>query len=571
MEKIQHLWKQIYEGVCEFSTPTLERFMTDLADIKNTHFSKVQPPDTTWYKDAVIYSTYADLFNKDFSGLTQKLDHLKSLGVNCIWLLPVLESPMKDAGFDISNYEKIRSDLLGCAADASTDEKDLIFADFIKAAHDRHIRVIFDIALNHCSVDHAWFKEARKSIHSTKRDYFIWSDTTEKYKEARIIFKGMCTSNWEKDEISGEYYFHRFFEIQPDLNYRNPEVLVAMTKILINWKIKGIDGFRADAVPYLWKEEDTNCENLEKTHLIVKFLRAVFDYLEPGTLLLAEACQPPKDVVAYFGTEDECHAAYHFPVMPRIYRAMAEEKKDAIEWVMHPDFTPAIPPACQWFMFLRCHDELTLEMVTPEERAQVHQYYAKDPSWDFREGEGISARLASLLDSDIRRIRLAYSIMFTLLGTPIIYYGDEFAKTNDKAFYEEMYAETGYKDSRYLVRGRIDWIQAEEDLKNPNSLAYQVYTCIQKLVHVRKEHKVFGRGTLTMLDVHNIDKTINAHVLSYTRQIEEEQVTLLHNLSAKEQVITLTNESSAKYDLLDQPILYRENALVLPPYGFYWL
>ena len=558
MKEIRRIWNEIYGDISDGATEQLEAFVMHLDQVKKEHFSDTENEAFDWYKDAVVYSTYVDLFNKDFNGLKDKLDYLVELGVNCLWLLPILESPMKDAGFDISDYDTVRADLLGLSADADKEEKDAVFEDFVAAAHAKGIKVIFDVAMNHCSNEHEWFQEARKSKDSKYRDYFIWSDDNTRYPDARIIFKGMCESNWEWDDVAGQYFFHRFFDIQPDLNYRNPDVLVAMTDMLVKWKIKGIDGFRADAVPYLWKEDNTICENLPKTHKIVQFFKASLDYLKPGNLLLAEACQPPEQVVEYFGGGSECNAAYHFPVMPRIFRALAEEKGDSVKMVMAPSFTPEIPDICQWFSFLRCHDELTLEMVTPEERRFLFDYYAKEPLWDFRQGEGISARLADLLDRDIRRIKLAYSIMFTLIGTPIIYYGDEFAKGNDKAYYDEMFRHSGYKDSRYLGRGRIDWDVVEEMLGDPESLGYQTYHAIKGMTKERAQHPAFARGTLEFVDAVNEDGSENKHVLAYERSYQEDKVIVIQNLSSKQQ--------SIKGDIAGE----QEN-LVLEPYGYRWI
>ncbi|PKM67640.1 MAG: alpha-amylase [Firmicutes bacterium HGW-Firmicutes-2] len=570
MKNIIKVWHEIYGDLYEDADQMLNPFLESIEAIKKEHFYQENTSNQTWYKDAVVYSTYGDLFNTDLNGLKDKLDYIQDLGANCLWLLPILESPMKDAGFDISDYEGIRASLLGLPDDATSEEKNTIFKAFIDEAHKKGIKVIFDIAMNHCSIEHEWFKEARKSKDSPMRDYFIWSTDTSLYKEARIIFKGMCDSNWELDPTTDEYYFHRFFEIQPDLNYRNPEVLIKMTKALVNWQIKGVDGFRADAVPYIWKEEGTICENLPKTHKVVQFFRAVLDYLKPGTLLLAEACQPPKDVVEYFGDDNECNGAYHFPVMPRVYKAIAEEKKDAIEMVLQPGFTPDIPKDSQWFMFLRCHDELTLEMVTPEEREFIFNHYAKDPSWDFRQGEGISARLADLMDHDLDRILLANSIMFTLLGTPIVFYGDEFAKGNDTAYYDKMYKETGYKDTRYLGRGTIDWPEVEEKLADSETLEHKTYQGVKKMIEIRNNYKVFGRGERSFIDVKEENGQVNKAILAYKRTYEDESVLVIQNLSQKEQYITLPKLNEMGQDLLGHKMVWHEGKLVLPPYGYYW-
>ncbi|MDF1617137.1 alpha-amylase family glycosyl hydrolase [Petrocella sp. FN5] len=570
MENIIKVWHEIYGDLYENADQMLEPFLKSIEAIKKEHFYQDHTSNKTWYKDAVVYSTYGDLFNTDLNGLKEKLDYIQDLGANCLWLLPILESPMKDAGFDISDYEGIRASLLGLPNDATSEEKNTVFKDFIDEAHQKGIKVIFDIAMNHCSIEHEWFKEARKSVNSPMRDYFIWSTDTSLYKEARIIFKGMCESNWELDPVTGEYYFHRFFEIQPDLNYRNPQVLLKMTNALVNWQIKGVDGFRADAVPYIWKEEGTICENLPKTHKVVQFFRAVLDYLKPGTLLLAEACQPPQDVVDYFGDDNECNGAYHFPVMPRVYKAIAEEKKDAIEMALHPSFTPDIPKDSQWFMFLRCHDELTLEMVSPEERKFIFDYYAKDPSWDFRQGEGISARLADLMDQNLDRILLANSIMFTLLGTPIVFYGDEFAKGNDTAYYDKMYKETGYKDTRYLGRGTIDWPDVEAKLADSETLAYKTYQGVKTMIETRNRFKAFGRGDRTFIDVQDEKGGVNKGILAYRRTYEDESILVLQNLSQKEQVFSIKELNGMKQDLLGNKMVWQGEKLVMPPYGYHW-
>ncbi|MDN5360612.1 MAG: maltose alpha-D-glucosyltransferase / alpha-amylase [Thermotogaceae bacterium] len=566
---LEQLWNELYLDLYNkdsLDTFGLQQFLDFLKQAKQTYTPFFNEPSLDWYKDAVVYSLYVDLFNKNIQGLIEKLDYLETLGITCLWLLPILESPMKDAGFDISDYTKIRDSLTGGDED--------VFDDFLLEAHKRGMRVIFDIALNHCSIEHPWFQEAISDKNSSKRDYFIWSDSQDKYKEARIIFKGLCTSNWEWESNTEQYYFHRFFAIQPDLNYRNPRVLLEMTKVLVNWKLRGLDGFRADAIPYIWKEEGTNCENLPKTHTVVKFFRAALDFIEEDTLLLAEACQPPKKVVEYFGDGDECNAAYHFPVMPRIYRSLAEQSNEAVQMALSPDFTPQdIPDNCQWMMFLRCHDELTLEMVTPEERKTVFDFYVKDPLWNFREGEGISARLATLFEENPKRIKLAYSIMFSLLGTPIVFYGDEFAKTNDMNFYTEQVELTKIKDSRYLVRGRINWDEVEDKLKGDN-LASDIYTFMRMIIAARKAHPVLGRGSLEFLSVKDSEGKARTQVLAYNRSMEddrEKNVTIIQNLS-DQQIRTIPPVTISKnMDLLGTTIKINEETLTLAPYEFLWI
>ncbi len=567
LETLQQLWQQLYDTQDD---EALQNFLRELTTLKQTA-SGTGEQTATWYKDAVAYSTYVDLFNRNLTGLREKLPYLQELGITCLWLLPILESPMKDAGFDIADFDSIRADVLGLPPDAAPAEKDRAFAEFLDEAHHRGIRVIFDIAINHTSIEHAWFQEARQSPTSPKRGYYIWSDTPARFPAARLLMKGMQDSNWAWDAVAGQYYLHRFFDIQPDLNYRTPAVLLEMTRILLRWKLKGVDGFRADAVPFLWKADDTTCESLPQVHTILKFFRAALDYVQPGTLLLAEACQPPNDVVAYFGADDECQAAYHFPVMPRIFRALAEEQSEAIEMAMDPAFTPNIPENCQWFMFLRCHDELSLEMVAPEERTFVYNHYATDPRWNYREGEGISARLATLFHEDIRKIRLAYSIMLTLTGTPIIYYGDEFAKTNDDAFYQEMVARTGFPDSRYYVRGRIDWERVEFELQQPETLAYHVYQALRRMIAIRKDHPAFSRGTLEFVHVDDNQSRPKPSILAYRRIFEDDQRLVIHNLSAQEQPIILDGAFQRPHDLLDQAFMMPEHEIIMPPYSFYWL
>lgn len=566
---LEQLWNELYLDLYNkdsLDTFGLQQFLDFLKQAKQTYTPFFNEPSLDWYKDAVVYSLYVDLFNKNIQGLIEKLDYLETLGITCLWLLPILESPMKDAGFDISDYTKIRDSLTGGDED--------VFDDFLLEAHKRGMRVIFDIALNHCSIEHSWFQEAISDKNSSKRDYFIWSDSQDKYKEARIIFKGLCTSNWEWESNTEQYYFHRFFAIQPDLNYRNPRVLLEMTKVLVNWKLRGLDGFRADAIPYIWKEEGTNCENLPKTHTVVKFFRAALDFIEEDTLLLAEACQPPKKVVEYFGDGDECNAAYHFPVMPRIYRSLAEQSNEAVQMALSPDFTPQdIPDNCQWMMFLRCHDELTLEMVTPEERKTLFDFYVKDPLWNFREGEGISARLATLFEENPKRIKLAYSIMFSLLGTPIVFYGDEFAKTNDMNFYTEQVELTKIKDSRYLVRGRINWDEVEDKLKGDN-LASDIYTFMRMIIAARKAHPVLGRGSLEFLSVKDSEGKARTQVLAYNRSMEddrEKNVTIIQNLSDQQIRIIPPVTISKNMDLLGTTIKINEETLTLAPYEFLWI
>lgn len=543
-------WSQIYP---EVSKTLLEDFLNTIESDK-----PAQPSFNThadWYKDAIVYSTYTELFNNDFPGLINKLEYLSKLGISCLWLLPVLSSPMRDGGFDIDDYYHIRPNLAG-----NSSETDEVFSHFLKKAHEFGIKVIFDISLNHISDEHFWFKEAIKSKNNPFRDFFIWSDDQNKYNDARIIFKGIEESNWQK--CGDEFYFHRFFNFQPDLNYKNPEVLLEMCRILLYWQRSGVDGFRADATPYIWKEENTDCENLPQTHAIVKFFRAILDYVKPGTLLLAEACQKPLKVIEYLGKGDECHAAYHFPLMPRIYKAIAEGKSDAIEETLDRAVTPKIPENTQWFTFLRCHDELSLELVyvTEEERKFIHEKYCHKPEWDFRKGEGISARLAELMQHDPRRILLAYSLILTLPGTPVIYYGDEVGKLNDEEYYREIIKQTGKDDSRFLVRGKMNWNEIKVDLNNPESLSSKVFYPLQKMMLYRNTSKVFGRGELSF------EKSENSALLIHTREFEDQKYLFIHNLSSINQSVDFRTYTFNTTDEMEKSL-----DSFMEPYGFRWI
>ncbi|HPW43840.1 MAG TPA: alpha-amylase family glycosyl hydrolase [Bacteroidales bacterium] len=569
IKKLKSLWKQLYGNAYEHE---LSNFIHYIKNFKNN--LNISPQPSEWYKDAIVYSLYVDLFNENFVGLRQRLDYIQKLGVNCLWLLPVLDSPMRDAGFDIRNYKKIREELLGLSPEASEEERMTVFKEFIEDAHQRNIRIIFDIAMNHTSEEHPWFVEAKKGKSNPFRDFYIWSANTDLYKDARIIFKGMETSNWEPAD--DEYFFHRFFSFQPDLNYRNPQVLIEMAKNLLFWLEKGVDGFRADAIPYLWKEDGTNCENLPQTHTIVKFFRATLDFVQPHTLLLAEACQKPIEVVKYFGDGDECNAGYHFPLMPQIYKALALENGEPILYTLSKQVTPEIPDNAQWFTFLRCHDELSLELVyvTEQDRALIHQNYCHDSQWDFRKGEGISARLAELMKRNPDKIALTYSIMLTLPGTPIIYYGDEYGKLNDQAYYEEQIRKTKKDDTRFLVRGKIDWETLENDLENPNSFASQVFHKISKMVNIRKDIKALGRGQIEWLEALKPDGTKNNALLVYIRKTNEERFLIIQNLSSSKQEGRLALQPSSTWkELFDNPLDFDQNlqTFTLKPFEYVWI
>jgi len=564
---LRNYWKELYPGESE------SRLIQFLDHLNNNKKDTNTGNGSDWYKDAVVYSLYVDLFSNDFNGLIDKLDYLQELGVDCLWLLPILDSPMRDAGFDIRNYDRIRADLLGLEEDFSKSEQEIIFGRFMEEAHERNLKVIFDVAINHCSDEHPWFVEARKSENNPFRDYYIWSNDTNLYSDARLLFKGIEDSNWESNGDEW-FYFHRFFNFQPDLNYRNPDVLLEMSKNLLYWQKMGVDGFRADAIPYLWKEDGTSCENLDKTHTIVKFFRAMLDYVKPGTLLLAEACQKPNEVVKYLGDGDECHAAYHFPLMPMMFKAIAARDGAAVKKTLNPSVTPKIPEIAQWFTFLRVHDELSLELVyvSEEDRKFSHANYCLRPEWDFRVGEGISARLSELMERDERKIALAYSLMLTLVGSPVVYYGDEFGKLNDEKYYAEQIQLTGKDDTRFLVRGRIDWKKLEENLKDEENFHYKVYHTIKEMLNTRKQYKVFGRGATKFIDTPDQITGKTSGLLSYFREYNDVKIMVVNNLT----------ETPAQFKNPlpedDLALLYPKGFIMdegndtmhLEPYGFTW-
>ncbi|SHE92328.1 maltose alpha-D-glucosyltransferase/ alpha-amylase [Marinitoga hydrogenitolerans DSM 16785] len=544
LEQIKELWFEVYPKSTENKLNELIEYLKS----EKQQFSEKEL-DSEWYKKAVIYSLYVDLYAGNFKGLTDKIDYLSDLGINTIWLLPVLDSPLMDQGFDIRDYYKIRKDL--------GNNED--FKLFLDKAHENGIRVIFDIAINHTSNEHPWFKSAKSSKDSPYRDYYIWNENTEKYKEARLLFKGMVNSNWEYNEETKDYYFHRFYPFQPDLNYKNPQVLIEMIKILVFWKKMGIDGFRMDAAPFLWKEEGSNCENLPQTHAILKIFRNSLDYLEKGTILVAEANLKPRDVVEYFGNGDECHAGYHFPLMPKFFLTLAEKNYMYVFEALKVENTPNIPESCRWFTFLRCHDELTLEFVTKEEREKMNKYYLKNRLWTFREGEGISGRLYELLDKDIRKVLLSFSLLFTTEGSPIIYYGDEIALENDYDFYNKMIEKTGFKDSRFLNRGPINWDEIEKNLKNKSSKEYIVFNTVKNMLKIRKENIEFFEQKGEVVPVK--DKSI----FVVKKRLKSRMLWAFHNLSEENKSIELKSEG---FELFSKEKISK---IKLKPYEYSWV
>ncbi len=523
--------------------------------------------DPLWYKDAVFYQVYVRAFcdsngdgHGDLRGLIQKLDYLQSLGVDCLWLMPIYPSPLKDDGYDISDFYNIASTF------GTLDD----FKTLLQQAHQRGIRIIMDLVLNHTSDQHPWFQAARADKNSPYRNYYVWSDTNHKYKDARIIFLDTEPSNWTWDEQAGQFYWHRFYASQPDLNYDNPAVQQEMINTARFWLDLGIDGFRADAVPYLFEREGTNCENLPETHAYLKKLRAFMDAHYPGRILLCEANQWPEDVRPYFGDGDEFHMGFHFPIMPRIYMALKKGSRSDMVEILNR--TPPIPETCQWCTFLRNHDELTLEMVTPQEREWMWQHYAPHPR--MRLNLGIRRRLAPLLDNDRRKIELAYSLLFTLPGSPIIYYGDEIGMGDNIWLHDRNGVRTPMQwndrpDAGFSSAPPASWyspliedaaygpaqVNVASQLQDPNSL----WHTLRKMIAVRKEHHAFGRGSFEWVEA-GTDA-----VAAYLRTVPTETILALHNLTDQPAEINLafrgtdllTGESIASSIHSLAPLQYR--------------
>ena len=534
-----------------------------------------------WYKDAIIYELHVRAFKDsngdgigDFPGLIQKMDYLQDLGVTCLWLLPFFPSPLKDDGYDISDYVNVHS-MYGTMDD---------FRVFLTAAHDRNLQVMIELVVNHTSDQHPWFQAARQAPRgSPERDFYVWSDTEEKYKDARIIFSDTERSNWTWDPIAKQYFWHRFFSHQPDLNYDNPQVVDEVLKVMRYWLDMGVDALRVDAIPYLVEREGTSCENLLETHAVIKALRREIDADYSSRALLAEANQWPTDVRPYFGDGDECHMAFHFPLMPRIYMALRQEDRLPITDIITQ--TPEIPDTCQWALFLRNHDELTLEMVTNDERDYMYIAYSADPR--MRINLGIRRRLAPLVDNNRRRIELLNSLLLSFPGTPIVYYGDEIGMGDNI-----------YLGDRNGVRTPMQWngdrnagfststparlyspvvmdpvwgyeaINVEAQQGDPSSLL----NWMRNMIALRKLFGVFGRGSIEFLN------PSNRKVLAYLRQYQGEQVLCVANLSRFAQPVDLDlskREGMVPVEMLgyvEFPAIERQPyRLTLAPYSFLWL
>jgi maltose alpha-D-glucosyltransferase/alpha-amylase len=533
-----------------------------------------------WYKDAVIYQLHVKAFLDsngdgvgDFAGLASKLDYIQELGVNAIWLLPFYPSPLKDDGYDVADYRNVHPHY-GTRED---------FKAFVHEAHRRGLKVITELVVNHTSDAHPWFQAARRAPPgSRKRDYYVWSDTDTKYRGTRIIFTDTETSNWAWDPVAKQYFWHRFFSHQPDLNFDNPHVVRAVLKVMQSWAEMGVDGFRLDAIPYLCEREGTSNENLPETHLVLKQIRAAISARYPGRMLLAEANMWPEDVRPYFGEADECHMAFHFPLMPRMYMAIAQEDRHPLVEIMQQ--TPEIPDICQWAIFLRNHDELTLEMVTSRERDYMYRMYAADRQ--ARINLGIRRRLAPLMENDPERIKLMNSLLLSMPGSPILYYGDELGMGDNI-----------YLGDRNGVRTPMQWspdrnagfskadpqrlylppimdpiygyeaVNVEAQQRDPNSLL----NWTKRMLAVRKTSHAFGRGKLSFL------RPGNRKVLAYLRELNDEAILCVGNLSRAAQPVELDlkkYKGRIPVELLGRtsfpPIGDLPYLLTLPAHGFYW-
>jgi maltose alpha-D-glucosyltransferase / alpha-amylase len=556
-------------------------------------FSFEKPRDPQWYKHAVFYEVLVRGFHDsngdgtgDLRGLTSRLDYLQWLGIDCIWLLPIYDSPLRDGGYDIADFTKVLPDY-GNIGD---------FVQLVDAAHERGMRVIADLVMNHTSDQHHWFQESRTNPDGPFGDFYVWSDTDDRYADARIIFVDTEQSNWTFDQVRGQYYWHRFFSHQPDLNYENPLVQDAMLEVLRFWLDLGIDGFRLDAVPYLYEREGTNCENLKETHEYLRRVRAEVDRLYPDRVLLAEANQWPADVVEYFGDAstggDECHMAFHFPLMPRIFMAVRREQRYPISEILAQ--TPPIPANCQWGIFLRNHDELTLEMVTDDERDYMYAEYAKDPR--MKANIGIRRRLAPLLDNDRNQLELFTALLLSLPGSPVLYYGDEIGMGDNIWLGDRDGVRTpmqwtpdrnaGFSTcdpQRLYLQMNMDPIygyqalNVEAQQRNGGSLLHWT----KRMIEIRKRHPVFGLGGYGELS------SSNPSVLAFVREYPEEggpdltdpgdRILCVNNLSRFPQPVELdlrrfkgVTPVECMGGVTFPPIGDLSYLLTLPGHGFYW-
>ena len=540
--------------------------------------------DPHWFRRSIFYEVLVRGFhdasgdgNGDLRGLTEKLDYLEWLGIDCLWLLPFYQSPLRDGGYDISDFYTVHPDF------GTTED----FARLLEEAHRRGIRVIADLVINHTSDQHPWFQESRQDRTNPKADWYVWSDDDQRWSEARVIFVDSEPSNWSWDPVRQQYYWHRFFHHQPDLNYDNPEVQEAMLDVVFHWLGMGLDGFRLDAVPYLFERDGTNGENLPETHDFLRRLRKEVDDRFPGKVLLAEANQWPEDVVEYFGDGDECHMCFHFPLMPRMFMSLRREESTPMAEILAR--MPRIPEGCQWGIFLRNHDELTLEMVTDEERDYMWAEYARDPR--MRRNLGISRRLFPLLDNDRRQAELLHALLFSLPGTPILYYGDEIGMGDNIYLGDRDGVRTpmqwspdrngGFSTSDFaqlylppLMDPVYGFQAVNVEAQRRDSASFLNW--VRHIIHVRQQHPIFGLGGFEILEVST------PSVFAYLRTPPEgaegaRPVLCVNNFSGKAQPAELFLSHLAgrtPVELLGgvafPPIGELPYFVTLPPYEFLW-
>src|SRR6516164_2320506 len=536
--------------------------------------------DPHWFRRSVFYEILVRGFfdanddgTGDLPGITAKLDYLNWLGIDCIWLLPFYQSPLRDGGYDISDFFTILPEY-GTLADA---------VELVEQAHSRGLRIVADLVMNHTSDQHSWFQESRQDRINPKADWYVWGDDDQRWRDARVIFIDAEKSNWTYDSLRGQYYWHRFFSYQPDLNYDNPEVSDTMLDVVRFWLDIGLDGFRLDAVPYLFERDGTDGEDLAESHEYLKRIRKEVDFAFPGKVLLAEANQWPEDVVDYFGSGDECHMCFHFPVMPRMFMSVRREQRYPVTEILAR--TPSIPEGCQWGIFLRNHDELTLEMVTDEERDYMYSEYAKDPR--MKRNLGIGRRLAPLVENDRRIGELLHALLFSFPGSPVLYYGDEIGMGDNIYLGDRDSVRTPmqWSPDRNAGFSRADFAQlylpplmdpvygyqavnVEAGMRDSSSLLHWM----KRMLEVRKQHPVFGVGTFEVISVEN------PSVLAYVRTGDDGDIVLcVCNLSRFAQPAELPlqqYEGKTPIELLGRVPFPRIGELpyfvTLAPYGFYW-
>ncbi len=537
--------------------------------------------NTLWYKDAVIYQLHIKSFLDadgdgigDLSGLTRKLDYISSLGINTIWLMPFYPSPRRDDGYDISNYKDVSPEY-GSVED---------FQTFVNAAHARKIRVVIELVVNHTSDEHPWFQRARRArAGSPERDYYVWSDTDDKFAETRIIFVDTEKSNWSWDPVAKAYYWHRFYSHQPDLNYRNPEVVEELLSIMNFWLDKGVDGFRLDAIPHLVEREHTDSENLPETHALLKHIRARLEERHPDVILLAEANLWQEEAREYFGDGDECHMAFHFPLMPRMFMALAKQNARPIKTILRQ--TRSIPDECQWAIFLRNHDELTLEMVSEAERNFLWETYAADKR--ARLNLGIRRRLSPLMDQDRRRIELLHMLLFSLPGSPVLYYGDEIGMgdNTDLGDRDGVRTPMQWSDDRNsgfsnaaphkLALPVIDDPQfsyAAINVAAQDNDPHSLLNWIRQMLALRRRHRAFARGAMRFA------KTDDDRVIAYLRTCGDEVILCAANLSSVSLAAKISLPKLAGYVPIELaggttfPVIGRDSyPLTFQPYAYFWL